>query len=767
MANEKGAATSGVLKVAVPPNTERDDFAVITDGWLDVRDSVVLPAPVVNMGSTWTHVGNDGSLGVLYTKPALTVGHRTAVTSSVFTGGTVSISPTATVTGTVQSGVFEPRNIQSLSISVGASAGPDVFIDVNQVRALDPGRYGRVQLQPGAKLQLRTGDYYFQALPAIEPGSQVELNDAEGPVRLFVAEVFNFRGSVVSTRAGEHPNLLLGVLGAGTVRLESAFHGTLWATNATVVLNTLNGTARHAGAFYAKNMEIQPQANPLFEPPSALECAPKQLRIPLVKECSSSTLARPTHSGPMRAIWDGQEEIETGKRAEPVENFTFKFAAPVSLDAFADSVRIVSVECSTTRLAPGCKHDVALKVAAVSGDPNSVTITNPDDPFLPGCKYELTIPSAPITTTNACLATPATLTFRALEPSKDGSALQFETDTIRHDGKKREIAAFELEEGIHWLPDEFFRERLEAFELRPGIDDFVKVGVPKRAPLSAGTELVTYQQRYRGVPVEGHWFIVEQPAGGGAVRAAHGRALRGLNVPHQPLISATQAKNIAKAQLAGGTSQTAELVLTATGDMRDASRFKLSWRVYVRNTTTGRGKFVQVDARTGGVLHSATTEYPACSSVDVSGLSVPSPGDSTGISATPPQSTAWGFPDTTTFDVSAWKDTGGNPLHLLHRVGVINDLDGDPPNEPSIFTQCEGQTFPRVVALPGAVEESTWDPETKRAVAVQLATEACLRYYADLPFAIKPDGTTWRGWDGAGDVPIDLRFGPMPESNLL
>jgi len=51
------AIGTGPLKLAVPPGTDFRDFAVITDGSLDVRDSVILPSPVANMGPTWTHVG--------------------------------------------------------------------------------------------------------------------------------------------------------------------------------------------------------------------------------------------------------------------------------------------------------------------------------------------------------------------------------------------------------------------------------------------------------------------------------------------------------------------------------------------------------------------------------------------------------------------------------------------------------------------------------------------------------------------------------------
>src|SRR5690606_10678505 len=121
--------------------------------------------------------------------------------------------------------------------------------------------------------------------------------------------------------------------------------------------NSLNDDAKHAGAFYAKNMEIQPAAKVDFHPPSALECVPRQLTIPLQKECSSTSLPVPTHRGVTRAIWEGEEEVQTGKRVEPVEEFAFTFTEPVSLENFAETVRIVSVGCNSTRLGPGCEHD--------------------------------------------------------------------------------------------------------------------------------------------------------------------------------------------------------------------------------------------------------------------------------------------------------------------------------------------------------------------------------------------------------------------------
>src|SRR5690606_30589943 len=143
----------------------------------------------------------------------------------------------------------------------------------------------------------------------------------------------------------------------GTVKVNGAFAGTLWAPGSTVQVNKASSPL--VGAVYAANVTVMNDAQLHFERPAALACLPKQVRIPRAATCSTNSLSVTSHAGVTRAIWEGIESAADGKRVNPHESFTFAFSAPVTLADLAGAVSLVSVDCPAAG-PQDCGHEVEL-----------------------------------------------------------------------------------------------------------------------------------------------------------------------------------------------------------------------------------------------------------------------------------------------------------------------------------------------------------------------------------------------------------------------
>ena len=100
---------------------------------------------------------------------------------------------------------------------------------------LAPGSYGDVSVKSRATLRLSPGTFFVNSF-SIEPQATVVTDG--GPVFLYIATSMNFKGAI---SAGVFDrNFLVGVVGSGTVFLETPFTGTIVAPNATIRFAPLN-----------------------------------------------------------------------------------------------------------------------------------------------------------------------------------------------------------------------------------------------------------------------------------------------------------------------------------------------------------------------------------------------------------------------------------------------------------------------------------------------------------------------------------------------
>jgi hypothetical protein len=170
------------------------------------------------------------------------------------------------VHGTITDGVAIP----SYPVGWGAtypetSRGPVDVLDP-PTQSLSPGRNDLVSVKPDRTLQLTTGVYYFDGLQ-VERDAHVVLDESAGPVEVYVKDEFTFRGTV-ATMNGAHPEWAVVSFGSQMVVLETSFQGTVVAPTARITLGSAPGG--HSGAFFAKEIEVQPDTTVLHHPSSAL-----------------------------------------------------------------------------------------------------------------------------------------------------------------------------------------------------------------------------------------------------------------------------------------------------------------------------------------------------------------------------------------------------------------------------------------------------------------------------------------------------------------
>jgi hypothetical protein len=256
------------LTVRTPPGLSMSEFAVVADGLLDLRDRAEVTAAIANLGGSGTFLGNDAIATDIHSLSSVTLRDRSTVSGLIRTGGTVTELNAVNYEGPpVENASFEPETTQQLSAAFPAESLGDVLLEPEQVAEKPPGRYGNVQVKSRAELRLRSGAYYFDRFDVLEPEARVVLDETDGPTVIYVLQPFAFRGEVSSNLA--HPELLVAVFGSGMIHLETPFTGTIVAPLADLKLGTVNGV--HSGAFYAKNVEIQPGAKVLFHPSVALD----------------------------------------------------------------------------------------------------------------------------------------------------------------------------------------------------------------------------------------------------------------------------------------------------------------------------------------------------------------------------------------------------------------------------------------------------------------------------------------------------------------
>ena len=237
----QGALTGNVAFTIQLPNTAGlANVGAAASNTLLVADRAQTTSPttgfvtLVNTGTVQTEVGTDTKLGNIISKSPIVIRDRSRVTGDVQSAGTVSLVNGATVSGGVrQNTPITPLQTFSWTVTF-PTPGPAVNLEPDQSRVLAPGSYGDVSVKSRATLRLSPGTFFVNSF-SIEPQATVVTDG--GPVFLH-RHLDELQRRDLRRRLDR--NFLVGVVGSGTVFLETSFTGTIVAPNATIRFAPLN-----------------------------------------------------------------------------------------------------------------------------------------------------------------------------------------------------------------------------------------------------------------------------------------------------------------------------------------------------------------------------------------------------------------------------------------------------------------------------------------------------------------------------------------------
>ncbi len=258
------------ITITYPASVNLAEVPILGNGLVRLNDGVkVYPAPgassttVVNVGTSETNLGVESKVAHVRSKARVVMRDRAWATGSVVSSSSVQLMNGAHADGGVKRYTPIPMTTQTLTLPErGASRGP-INLEPDRSLFLEPGTYDDVSIKSRSTLRLRTGLYQLKAL-TFEPQANLVLDDADGPVELFLTGTFTFRGTVTST-SGPDPKLFIVDTSPNQVTIDAPFRGTIIAPNARLAF--ISTAAGHYGTFFGKDVEVQPSTPIYHRPP--------------------------------------------------------------------------------------------------------------------------------------------------------------------------------------------------------------------------------------------------------------------------------------------------------------------------------------------------------------------------------------------------------------------------------------------------------------------------------------------------------------------
>lgn len=265
-----GGCTTGqqcVLTIPVPEGSTPQDAILTATTSLAISNGVVVKTntgsfgTVANVGTgqssigVSSQVGTPAKVGNVVSEGSVFLANNAVVNGSVTTGNTLTEQQGALVTGTITKHSVATDSSRKVTVTFQANAPAINLQPGAPPKVLAPGSYGSVTVNSRATLTLSTGTYLFASFDT-EPQATLNLNEAAGPIFIYVQNTLLYKGT--ETQTGGDGAVFLGFFGTQAVSLQAPFRGTLVAPNAPVELTTQ--TAGFAGAFWGSNLQVDPNS---------------------------------------------------------------------------------------------------------------------------------------------------------------------------------------------------------------------------------------------------------------------------------------------------------------------------------------------------------------------------------------------------------------------------------------------------------------------------------------------------------------------------
>jgi hypothetical protein len=270
------AASSGFLDqhltFDLPSGTNPSDYAIVARDTVDLADrvSLVMPssgfAKLVSSGGGTTVLGVESHAGNVISTGGVFLRERAHIHGLLTTAATVQ-KQNGTV---VDAGIHEHAALAYKPFDLVAAfpdtAAPAITIPPDRPSnpPIAPGYYAGLTVFSRSTITLSSGAYFFDSVD-IEPQATVRLDDAAGPIFVYVRQTLIMNGGTLQRTQAGHPRLLLGYLGTAPVSIGVPLRGTLLAPSAQVTLNTVGATG-HEGAVFARSVQVNPDVRLVHRP---------------------------------------------------------------------------------------------------------------------------------------------------------------------------------------------------------------------------------------------------------------------------------------------------------------------------------------------------------------------------------------------------------------------------------------------------------------------------------------------------------------------
>jgi hypothetical protein len=240
-----------------------NDLVLYAKGLLKLNDRVKVKTPggadwatIVNAGLTETNIGVETEVGNILSRARVFVRDRGRVRGFITTSDVVEKQNQTEIEGPITEHATLVLPDLILNVSYPSNTIGTIELEPNQQRTAGPGYYNKLHAKSGAQVFFTTGVYYLNEF-FLEPQSKLWLNQANGPVIIYVKNGFTYRGEIL-VMGGGFPRLFIGYTGTNLAVVERVFRGTLSAPNAKI--NIASVTETYEGAFHGKDIEAFPDA---------------------------------------------------------------------------------------------------------------------------------------------------------------------------------------------------------------------------------------------------------------------------------------------------------------------------------------------------------------------------------------------------------------------------------------------------------------------------------------------------------------------------
>lgn len=209
-----------------------NELAISASDYMRLADRVSLDTTAAVLRGN-ADVGNDARTAYIEAKGNVKIGQRTYVSGDVVAGGGVQLGYGSFVTGTVKRwATIDPPVKVQWTVDAPVTDLGDVYIEPDQTRDLQPGRYGVLSVKSRSTLTIHSGVYVVDQFQ-IEPEAIVRVDNSHGPVQMVVQGGFYFRGSI-SSATGGIPQTIFVINGTSDVFVEAPFTGVVVAPSAAI-----------------------------------------------------------------------------------------------------------------------------------------------------------------------------------------------------------------------------------------------------------------------------------------------------------------------------------------------------------------------------------------------------------------------------------------------------------------------------------------------------------------------------------------------------